>query len=78
METGPARTLEAAERIRRQMVARPLRPADGKKPRVTLLVGVATFHGHPDYTDLANAAGRRSTGPSGREEPQHDVRRNGV
>ncbi|MFC7538278.1 hypothetical protein ACFQU2_00855 [Siccirubricoccus deserti] len=43
METGPARTLEAAERIRRQMVARPLRPADGKKPRVTLLVGVATF-----------------------------------
>lgn len=47
---------KVAEKLRRMIEAEPLQLTDGRKHRVTVSIGVATYNGHPDYQHLLRQA----------------------
>lgn len=56
VDINNANAVKVAEKLRRQVEAEPLSLTEGRRHRVTVSIGVATYNGHPDYQHLLRQA----------------------
>lgn len=56
VDISSANALKVAEKMRRKIEEDKMQLTDGRKYRVTVSIGVATYNGHPDYQHLLRQA----------------------